>query len=331
LKPRISIVAAADDTIESLFNRYSEVITQGTQVNLSEIPYTDPRLKLHVNLQNDASRFVHFRQAQKEKELAQAKTDLDKQKVERRYKNYQETEQQTIFANSAAAERWMGFEENADIYPNLEYRTAGDSDVRPEHAKLDGIILPMNDPFWSGHTPPLGFGCRCELIQTDDPVNKSAKKYEGFEETPVPKGFNFNPGVEQKLFDNDAGYYTSATKTESARLNKTAETFFENITKNYGKKYIGKTLATGAGKMKVTETGLKKAVNQPHRDFNLKNAVLENLPGLVKDLQFKPVPGQSELIYAKFKLNGKNSYVIAQKADKALQFATITDTLNFKL
>lgn len=223
----------------------------------------------------------------------------------------------------------MGFQDNADIYPNLEYRTAGDADVRPEHAKLDGIVLPINDPFWKGHTPPLGFGCRCELVQTDAPANKGDEKYKGFEQTPVPKGFDFNPGVDQKLFSNNAGYYTSVAKTEADRLNKTAETFFADFTKNYGKKLIGKSITTAAGKMAVTEKAVKQAVNQPHRNFTLKNMVVENLPVLVKTMKFKPVPGKEGFLYASFKLDGKNSYVIVEKTGENLKFSTITDTLKF--
>src|SRR5690606_26524762 len=141
-----------------------------------------------------------LREAQKQRELSGVTTDLDKARIEKKYAEFLKTEKQTIFANSAAAERWAGFAENADLYPNLEYRTAGDDDVRDEHAKLNGIILPLNDPFWNAHTPPLGWGCRCELVQTDEPANQNEEKYKGYEDTPAPKGFDFNPGVDQTLF-----------------------------------------------------------------------------------------------------------------------------------
>lgn len=171
----------------------------------------DPRLKLHENLQKDAARFAAFREAQKERELKAAASEADKAKITKKYKDYLATEKQGIFANSAAAERWIGFEENADLYPNLEWRTAGDNDVRAEHAALEGLILPINDPFWNSHTPPLGFGCRCEIIQTDEPV----KEKDGYADTTAPKGFDFNPGVEQKVFSGTAGYYTSASAEDA--------------------------------------------------------------------------------------------------------------------
>ena len=69
-----------------------------------------------------------------------------------------------------AAKRWNRIEETADIFPFLEYRTRRDSRVRPEHAEIDGVILPVNDSFWHTHTPPNGWGCnnRCRLIKRRD-------------------------------------------------------------------------------------------------------------------------------------------------------------------
>lgn len=197
----------------------------GTGVDIAKISKTDLRRELYINLQNDAARFAAFREAQRERELSAAETDLDKAKIAKKYKDYLATEKQGIFANSAAAERWMGFAENADLYPNLEYRTAGDSDVRAEHARLDGLILPISDSFWNSNTPPLGFGCRCEVIQTDEP----AKEKEGYKQTVAPKGFDFNPGKEQKIFSDTAGYYTSASDADTKKLNEWVKEFLTSI------------------------------------------------------------------------------------------------------
>jgi len=50
----------------------------------------------------------------------------------------------------------------------LRYSTQGDTRVRPEHAALDGLILPKNDPFWRTHYPPWGHGCRCIAIEMEN-------------------------------------------------------------------------------------------------------------------------------------------------------------------
>lgn len=56
------------------------------------------------------------------------------------------------------AAKWEKFEEDGDRY-NLQYRTAGDDKVRPEHAALNGVTLPMSDPFWESYYPPNGWNC----------------------------------------------------------------------------------------------------------------------------------------------------------------------------
>jgi SPP1 gp7 family putative phage head morphogenesis protein len=60
-----------------------------------------------------------------------------------------------------AAGRWRQQTATREALPYWKYLTAGDAHVRPEHAALDGLVLPADDPFWDGHYPPWDFGCRC--------------------------------------------------------------------------------------------------------------------------------------------------------------------------
>ena len=93
--------------------------------------------------------------------------------------------------------------EDGDRY-NLQYRTARDSNVRPEHADMHGITLPPSDPFWRRYYPPNGWRCRCTVTQ----VRKSKYPTTDSVETMAlgnaatgkdTKGiFRFNPGIEQK-------------------------------------------------------------------------------------------------------------------------------------
>ncbi|MEG1464785.1 MAG: phage minor head protein, partial [Mucinivorans sp.] len=51
-----------------------------------------------------------------------------------------------------------------EIFPYWEYKTVGDAQVRPEHAELDGVVLPMSDAAWSKIYPPNGWRCRCYVV-----------------------------------------------------------------------------------------------------------------------------------------------------------------------
>lgn len=66
--------------------------------------------------------------------------------------------------NSASYHRFMA---QKDDFPFVEYQTAGDSKVRSQHAKLEGKIFNLNDREAMALWPPNGYGCRCEMLQTN--------------------------------------------------------------------------------------------------------------------------------------------------------------------
>lgn len=61
------------------------------------------------------------------------------------------------------AGRWEQLLANSDRRPYLQYRTAGDSRVRPQHRAWNGLVYPIGDSFWQTHYPPNGWGCRCTI------------------------------------------------------------------------------------------------------------------------------------------------------------------------
>ncbi|MFA6593068.1 MAG: phage head morphogenesis protein, partial [Bacteroidales bacterium] len=66
----------------------------------------------------------------------------DVQRIDSTYnRNYLRSEYNFVEASSTMAGKWEQFEADGDDY-YLQYRTAGDSKVRPEHAALDRVTLP---------------------------------------------------------------------------------------------------------------------------------------------------------------------------------------------
>lgn len=61
------------------------------------------------------------------------------------------------------AGKWEQIQRTKATRPYIQYRTAGDKRVRPEHAQWDDVILLVDDPFWNTHYPPNGWGCRCTV------------------------------------------------------------------------------------------------------------------------------------------------------------------------
>jgi len=52
--------------------------------------------------------------------------------------------------------------------PYLRYVAILDGGTRPEHRAWHGTVLPADDPWWSTHYPPNGWGCRCAVQQLSD-------------------------------------------------------------------------------------------------------------------------------------------------------------------
>lgn len=89
----------------------------------------------------------------------------DVRKIDETYNaHYLHAEYNFVQSSALMAAKWEQYSEDGDRYL-LQYRTAHDDKVRPEHAALDRITLPMSDPFWESYYPPNGWNCRCTVAQ----------------------------------------------------------------------------------------------------------------------------------------------------------------------
>jgi len=131
---------------------------------------------------------------------------------ERYNQNYLRAEYNFAVQSSQMAVRWHDFEQDGDRYL-LQYRTANDGLVRPEHQALHNTTLPIGDPFWNDYTPPLGWNCRCTVVQVNRgkyPESDSAAAIRAGEEaTAKPKQqiFRFNPGKTERIFPPKHPYF----------------------------------------------------------------------------------------------------------------------------
>lgn len=141
--------------------------------------------------------------------------------------NYLQAEWQT--ANQAArhARDWQYFQDNKILFPNLAYRTMGDSRVRDAHALLNGIVAPIDSDFWKTHFMPNGWRCRCYAVQTAEaPTNPenipklSTKEF--------PDIFRINTGITGQVFSE--GTEASAKQHPYFALAKDAgQEYIENF------------------------------------------------------------------------------------------------------
>ena len=145
------------------------------------------------------------------------------------YDQHLRTEYNTALSGAYNAASWTDYEEsqnrrNAVIARHgvpkqpvlLQFQTAGDSHVRASHKLLDGIVRPMNDPFWNTHMPPLDWNCRCTTVQLTD--NESEASLRGTKQPipniKIPKLFQTNLAKQNLVFPLNHPYFKDCPKSE---------------------------------------------------------------------------------------------------------------------
>lgn len=128
----------------------------------------------------------------------------------------------TNLFTSYSAGRYRQMQEIAERRPYWRYRHSDASVIpRPEHLAWDGLILRHDDPWWSTHYPPCGWGCKC-FVETlaerdlkkqglkitptaDIPYNRTVTKVNPAtgEEYTVPegvdRGWDYAPGANRNV------------------------------------------------------------------------------------------------------------------------------------
>lgn len=229
----------------------------------------------------------------------------DVAKIDDKYnRNYLNAEYNHAVTTAQAASKWRDIEADGDRY-DLQYRTAGDSLVREEHAKLDGITLPPSDPFWAQYMPPNGWNCRCTVVQVLKgryPASDSAEAVKlGDEATADPKQkiFRSNPGKDMKIFPDKHPYdkapkqakeaIADLARQRDAGLRRQTETAVKEWFRGNVKGTI-KSNALDTGEMKLTNDSIKRYLGHARdteEKWMLKN-VAEH-PKTLKHIGYSPL------------------------------------------
>lgn len=204
---------------------------------------------------------------------------VEKENINFNY-NYLQAEYQTALRGSQMAHQWAKFQKNKDLFPNLEYRTAGDSRVRKEHEKLNKVVKHIDDPFWKTYYPPNGWRCRCTVVPTAAPADSRIVE----DENVLPE-FRGNVATDEEIFTSKGSFFKLLNKdhvakrnAELMKYNAPEETAYKN-NKN-GKQVKVNLYADEMDVVKNVETGIVIAdqlnydvVVRPHLDTNLAKGI----------------------------------------------------------
>lgn len=206
-------------------------VTKGFGGELSDFYINEPSRVMLAKLENNVHIFSAFKTYHELRDVTNLLVDengkirplADFKKLalnvhDQYNKKWLATEYNQAIASSQMASKWVDIEANADVMPYLKYSTAGDDRVRASHKAMDGIIRPINDPFWDKYYPPNDWACRCDVVQ----VRKGTPT--DLRSTTLPdlkQEFNLNSAKKQVIFPKNHPYF----KVQKEHMDNAKENF----------------------------------------------------------------------------------------------------------
>lgn len=261
----------------------------------------------------------------------------DTLKVRDKYnKSWLKAEYNYAVRTADAAARWAEIEKDKE-HIDLLYETVGDSNVRPDHAALEGVCLPVDDPFWTLAYPPNGWNCRCRVLRVakgSHPYSNSDEATEAFIESTSGKSelFRYNPGKEQRIFSDKHPYYSKrgirhcaisgdklaanldkneecevlrnlTTARQRTPLTSEQKAYRDKVKREIKEKFKG-TFAkpqNAPEEVLITAASIEEAVNQPFDNFEGKLKAFEELDKLINKStwlgKLKPKEGDTRVSF----------------------------------
>ncbi len=72
---------------------------------------------------------------------------------------------QVNMRTARSAGQWQRAQRTKRSHQYLLYELGPSKEHRQEHLRWNGLLLPVDDPFWSTHMPTNGYGCKCRVRQ----------------------------------------------------------------------------------------------------------------------------------------------------------------------
>ena len=148
-------------------------------------------------------------------------------------KAWLKAEQNTALSQSQGASFWDDIEDDKEDLPLLKYVTVGDERVRPKHAAWDGIILPVDNPWWNTHMPPNDWNDRCTVQQLAEGKKTNLKQH--------LKDYNKSVPNEKKVktLRNDSKLFANNPGKDEFIFDPSVHPYFKNIPKQDKKNNFG--------------------------------------------------------------------------------------------
>lgn len=208
--------------------------------------------------------------------------------------NWLKTEYHQTVATANMAGKWEDFQRNKELYPNLRYVAIIDDRVRDEHKDLHGFVAPIDHPIWKKIYPPSDWGCRCDVVQTDEEVSKDVPKVktkDGFDNSAAISGEVFKDSAYETGLSAEAAKAALVFGEEMFRTTPQQKEFIKQQRQDirqYGEQYLLKKSieVPKTGDISFNKTGFKEFANQPFKFEEAKLDLLKNMPKILKEAEY---------------------------------------------
>ena len=211
-------------------------------------------------------------------------------------KNYAETEYNTAVASAEMGAKWNDIIKDADLFPLLKMTVVEDAQTTEICEPLDGITLPINDPFWDEFYPPNHWNCRSTVLQLDEGEVSSkseVSKAKEHADEDMQDVFKMNVGKDEFVFSPEHPYFTTVPK-EDRELAK------ENFGLPLPEDLIPKTLDERIENIKQSASDFDNIIKQRQKDFDERLAPIQlKIDEYKKKLEEIPLTPEFNAEYSK--------------------------------
>ena len=322
----ISEIAGLDD--DQISPTQKDTYSENLRKAVDQVFRRDNNSGMSDQLRANVSRFAAYKAMNITKEVrGELGNDLDKAAhILRTANRTQATEYNTTISRCRTAKQFEQFNspDNLRLFPNLRWLPSRSADPREAHMLFYNKVWAKDDDFWNENSPGSLWNCKCDWEETDDPVTSGNPH-----ENKSAQGLTGNPATTGEVFSNNHTYIADRTIDED----------FPVIIKTMRKSLLsfGKTQLRGMmvkNRMsniviKLSTSGIKEYIDQPHQFYVEKNELLRRLPELLKTAEYlnrTSWKGRETHVF-KTLVHGQENYLLVNKQDDGIYyFHSITDS-----
>lgn len=180
---------------------------------------------------------------------------------------YLQTEHNTVVGAAQMSRVYNDITNTSAVFPYIQFEVINDGKTSDVCKPLHGVIVHHTDPMLQYFFPPNHFNCRTTVRKL-----RNATPTKHYTQPQIPEAFKNNPAITGKIFTEKNTFIANTPKNiqqlaEGYYLKETLKQQRKEI-KQWAKEHLINKTATHPNldkKIQFSVTGIKEALNQPHK------------------------------------------------------------------